>query len=104
MTDRSYGRSKSGKVVTEADIERYAAEAKAGYDSTNSFIAEESADDPPSVQAPLPSSPSDSIPSCGRRRRHGPRPMARRRQRSSGRPFGGTCAPAEAVGRYLTSS
>lgn len=32
MTDRTYGRTKSGKVVTEADIERYAAEAEAGYD------------------------------------------------------------------------
>jgi hypothetical protein len=32
MTERTYGRTKSGKVITEADLERYAAEAEAGYD------------------------------------------------------------------------
>jgi len=32
MTERSYGRTKSGKEITEADIEQYAAEAEAGYD------------------------------------------------------------------------
>jgi hypothetical protein len=32
MTERTYGRTKSGKVVTEADIEKYAAEAEAGID------------------------------------------------------------------------
>jgi len=32
MTERTYGRTKSGKVITDADIERYAAEAEAGYD------------------------------------------------------------------------
>ena len=32
MTDRNYGRTKSGKVITDAEIERYAAEAEAGYD------------------------------------------------------------------------
>jgi Ribbon-helix-helix protein, copG family len=32
MTERIYGRTKSGKVVTDADIERFADEAEAGYD------------------------------------------------------------------------
>lgn len=32
MAERTYGRTKSGKVVTDADIERDAAEAEAGYD------------------------------------------------------------------------
>lgn len=32
MTERTYGRTKSGKVITDADIERYADEAEAGYD------------------------------------------------------------------------
>lgn len=32
MTERTYGRTKSGKVISGADIERYAAEAEAGYD------------------------------------------------------------------------
>lgn len=32
MTERSYGRTKSGKLITDAEIERYAAEAEAGYD------------------------------------------------------------------------
>lgn len=32
MTERTYGRTKSGKVITEADIERYTDEAEAGYD------------------------------------------------------------------------
>lgn len=32
MTERTYGRTKSGKVITETDIERYADEAEAGYD------------------------------------------------------------------------
>lgn len=32
MTERTYGRTKSGKVVTDAEIEKYAAEAEAGYD------------------------------------------------------------------------
>lgn len=32
MTERSYGRTKSGKMITDAEIERYTAEAEAGYD------------------------------------------------------------------------
>ena len=32
MTERNYGRTKSGKVVTDADIEKYASEAEVGYD------------------------------------------------------------------------
>jgi hypothetical protein len=32
MTERTYGKTKSGRVITDADIERYAAEAEAGYD------------------------------------------------------------------------
>lgn len=32
MTERTYGRTKSGKVITDADIEKYAAEAEAGID------------------------------------------------------------------------
>ncbi len=32
MTERSYGRTKSGKLITDAEIERYAAQAEAGYD------------------------------------------------------------------------
>jgi hypothetical protein len=32
MTESTYGRSKSGKAITDADIEKYAAEAEAGYD------------------------------------------------------------------------
>lgn len=32
MTERTYGRTKSGKVITDADVEKYAAEAEAGYD------------------------------------------------------------------------
>jgi len=32
MTERTYGRTKRGKVITDADIEQYAAEAGAGYD------------------------------------------------------------------------
>lgn len=32
MTERSYGRTKSGKVITDAEVEKYAAEAEAGYD------------------------------------------------------------------------
>jgi len=32
MTERTHGRTKSGKVITDADIEQYAAEAEAGYD------------------------------------------------------------------------
>jgi hypothetical protein len=32
MTKRTYGRTKSGKDITDADIEKYAAEAEAGYD------------------------------------------------------------------------
>ena len=32
MTERTYGRTKTGKVVTDADIEKFAAEAEAGYD------------------------------------------------------------------------
>lgn len=32
MTERSYGRTKSGKLITDAEIEQYAAEAEAGYD------------------------------------------------------------------------
>jgi hypothetical protein len=32
MTERTYGRTKSGKAITDADIEKYAAEAEAGYD------------------------------------------------------------------------
>lgn len=32
MTELTYGRTKSGKVITDADIERYADEAEAGYD------------------------------------------------------------------------
>jgi predicted transcriptional regulator len=32
MTKRAYGRTKSGKDITDADIEKYAAEAEAGYD------------------------------------------------------------------------
>ena len=32
MTERTYGRTKSGKIVTDADIEGLAAEAETGYD------------------------------------------------------------------------
>lgn len=32
MTERRYGRTESGKVITDADIEQHAAEAEAGYD------------------------------------------------------------------------
>lgn len=32
MTERTYGRTKSGKVITDADIEKYTAEAEAGID------------------------------------------------------------------------
>jgi hypothetical protein len=32
MTERTYGRTKSGKVITDADIEQHAAEAEVGYD------------------------------------------------------------------------
>jgi len=32
MTERIYGRTKRGKLITDAEIERYAAEAEAGYD------------------------------------------------------------------------
>lgn len=32
MTERTYGRTKSGKVITDTDIEKYAAEAEAGID------------------------------------------------------------------------
>jgi hypothetical protein len=31
MTERTYGRTKSGKTITDADIEKYAAEAEGGY-------------------------------------------------------------------------
>ncbi len=32
MTERTYGRTKSGKLITDAEIEQYAAEAEVGYD------------------------------------------------------------------------
>jgi hypothetical protein len=32
MTERTHGRTKSGKPITDADIEKYAAEGEAGYD------------------------------------------------------------------------
>ncbi len=32
MTERTYGRTKSGKLMTDGEIEQYAAEAEAGYD------------------------------------------------------------------------
>lgn len=32
MTERTYGRTKSGKVVAEGDVDALSAEAEAGYD------------------------------------------------------------------------
>ena len=96
MTEpRTYGRTESGKVITDADIESMADEAEKGYDVDALLARRGKRGRPPLGTAPHQSSPSASIPSSETTSQSGRAPRVSPPQSSSAKRSGSTCIPPE---------